>query len=452
MPLSRRLSRLLGIGLLTLLLLIGAVVARRQLPAFAPQTGQTPPTEVDQVAELPILDSPLPTVIIEGTIFPTETPLPTSTPRPTPTLRPGPTFTPYPTHAPEQDASGTIFYTSQDASQVNIYSFAVDGQGMKIEEPKRLSVDANPILGSPSPDGHYVVWLKPVFPVGIPYIFDRHTQESWPIFRKQPEYEQITGIEFGWHPDSRQLLFWFFGNEELWLVDVETGNHTVLAFTYGPPQGAAISPDGQTVVFGNHSNSGDDGIWVVDSFGSEVRLLLDLQASAYVFGWSPDGKNILYMGGSGQNADIQTISDEKFGSPLWIMAVDGQNSRNLSGPFLSGWGFEPKWSPDSQWIVYTGLEKGDEFGCAKQNPAPDWKQCQYEGAWVYMENIETGESRKLAMGIHPSWSPDSKIVSFLSNQSGTPEIWTMSVADNSLFQLTNDDLLKSTFIWASGGK
>ena len=69
-----------------------------------------------------------------------------------------------------------------------------------------------------------------------------------------------------------------------------------------------------------------------------------------------------------------------------------------------------------------------------------------------MENIETGESRKLAMGIHPSWSPDSKIVSFLSNQSGTPEIWTMSVADNSLFQLTNDDLLKSTFIWASGGK
>lgn len=175
-----------------------------------------------QEEETSTFDSPLvtptagPGVIIitpgEDRIEPTWTPWPTATPRPTPTRKPGPTATPFPIRGPTADASGTILYTVADQSKSgetvwSTYALPVDEQGRKRAEamPQSFSLDFSPIINSASPDGRYLLLLQSAEAGGIPYVFDWENKQVWPLLKKHP---QIRGLPFGWHPDSRQVLFW----------------------------------------------------------------------------------------------------------------------------------------------------------------------------------------------------------------------------------------------------
>ena len=123
---------------------------------------------------------------------------------------------------------------------------------------------------------------------------------------------------------------------------------------------------------------------------------------------------------------------------MWLIDLEGQSRRPLSGHFLFGWGFEPVWSPDGQWIAFTGPDPDQPFGCAQKDRRPDPETCMFDGTAVYIENIQTRDVRRLASGIEPIWSPDGSMLAFLSNQSGAPEIWTISDDGADLRQLTTD--------------
>ena len=329
----------------------------------------------------------------------------------------------------------------------------INEQGQKSADATLLPLpsDLTPVLDTPSPNGRYFLLHQPVEPEGIPYVFDWQTRQLWALFRGHPMQPHIIGRVCGWHPDSQHVLFWFFNNDELWLVNVETGEYTVLAFTGGPVQGAAVSPDGQRIVYADRSAKTQETIWLVSINGGDARPLIDSGTLLYVFGWLPDGKYILYAGWSG--VDKSKSAPGTPDGPLWIMDANGQNRRPLSGPFIFGWGFEPTWSPNSQWISYTGLDEGQNFGCAQKSkgPSPDPETCRFEGTAIYFENILTGETRRLSPGINPIWSPDGSMIAFLSNQSGAPQIWTIRTDGTALQQLTDDTYRKIGFYWMSAG-
>ncbi|MFN8453154.1 MAG: hypothetical protein U0401_00535 [Anaerolineae bacterium] len=254
----------------------------------------------------------------------------------------------------------------------------------------------------------------------------------------------IYGISYAWHPDSHQVLFWFANNDELWLVNAETSEYTVLALTWGAIQGAAISPDGQWVTYIGNSEATEEAMWLVSTSGGDPKRLLKSDVAAYVFGWSPDGQYILYAGGPDKS------QGETGGGPLWLVTPNGQKRRPLIGPAILGWGFQAVWSPDSQWVAYTGLEKGlsfEDFKCAQKDPPPDEKTCLFEGTAIYIENIQTGEIRRLAPGINPTWSPDGSFIAFVSNQSGIPGIWTIRNDGSDLQQLTAEGQLIWQLYW-----
>jgi TolB protein len=212
-------------------------------------------------------------------------------------------------------------------------------------------------------------------------------------------------------------------------------------------QGAAISPDGSEAVYIASGNSSDRVMWKVSTAGSDARPLFNLGTS-YLFGWSPDGANILYSGGPGISLREPIPANTPVaGSSLWLTDPDGRNSHPLYGPFLFGWGFYPVWSPDSQWVAYTGQDTGLDFECAKKKPAPDPRTCRFAGTAVYAENVLTGQVRRLAAGIEPAWSPDGSRLSFLSNRSGAPEVWSIGVDGSGLQQLTSDGQPKWQVMW-----
>jgi len=314
----------------------------------------------------------------------------------------------------------------------------VDERGRKTAEaaPLPLSLDFEPLLGPPSPDGRYLLLLQPAEPGGIPYLFDRQIQQLRPLFQDNAGQQAIIGWPYGWHPDGRQVLFWSFNDEALWLVEIETGQRTVLALTEGPVQGAALSPDGQEVAYIDRRGA-EETLWVASAAGGDVHPLLDLRGPSYLFGWSPDGAYLLFAGGPDGNAG------DMAGGPLWVMDLAGQSYHPLSGPFLFGWGFEPVWSPDGRRVAYVGSIPGEAFGCAqKRAPQEADPLCSFAGTGIYVEDVTTGEGQRVARGVAPVWSPDGTMIAYLSNQSGTPEVWAVNADGTNPRQLTEDGGLK----------
>jgi Tol biopolymer transport system component len=297
------------------------------------------------------------------------------------------------------------------------------------EASQRLAVglDFSPLIGPASQDGRYLILLKPLEPGGIPYVLERATGRTWPLLQGHPHQAEISGWAYAWHPNNRQVLFWAFNAEALWLVHAETGEVRVLAVTQGVVQGAALSPDGLSVVYINPGPESARAVWRVSTAGGDAQVLFDIGGPARVYSFSPDGKALLYAAPEG---------------PLWLMDPAGENRRPLAGAHVFGGALAPPaWSPDSRWVAYTGLASGNTYGCTAVQD-PDWESCRYEGTVVTIENITTGEIRKLTAGIEPVWLRDGSGLVFLSNRTGVGEVWLVDPAGGTPLQLTKDGTSK----------
>ncbi len=458
----------LGIGILAVGLLAGLSFIFRSVPEGM-QSGQaivSSPIETPATAEIPwpVIGADitvLPAIGPDGKPLPpppTFTPFPTPTPRPTPTRRPGPTVTPFPTRAPASNAAGGIYYLAYEAAQEEntlgkslLFQLSLGVQAEKLTESVRVPISQPEVFGAfaPSPDGRYLLLLQRSMPGGTPHIIDRETNAHWSL---APEGEHESGLFFGWHPNSRQILFWN-DRDQLLVIDVESRERTILGFMIGPVQGAAFSPDGQNIAYSSYlkisENQAREALWTTSIAGSDAHSLFTFDAASYVFNWSPDSRYILYMGGPGVGRTEEPFEEYATQGPLWLVEPDGENPSPLAGSFIGGSGYEPAWSPDSQWITFTGLDEGREYGCFSPDKSKkiDWPTCEFVGTGVYIENVQSGELRRLASGIRPVWSPDGKWVAFLSNVGGASDIWVVQTDGSNLHQVTTDGLMKTEIIW-----
>lgn len=320
----------------------------------------------------------------------------------------------------------------------------------------------------PSPNGRYLFvqthGLGPGY--GDEYVYDMRSGELHTL-------TNIDGPFYGWHPDSRHVLLGpaVAGDRPLTVLNVETNEHTPLQPSY-KPYGAAFSPDGQQVAFIDHGETQEvhetiawpDGLTdTVTHRISSFFLFISpthgdppppaaqvLQTDGgYLFGWSPDGRYLLHTGGPGA-----TQERAESAGPFWLHAADGSNPRNLPGPPLVGpYGsyFQPQWSPDSQWIAYSGRDPGMVDACQPPPGASPARGCEFEGAGIYIVNVHTKEVRRLAAGIRPVWSPDGSRLAFVSKHStsGIHSIWTAHIngADRRQLATVGPDKEIDTLIW-----
>jgi TolB protein len=71
-----------------------------------------------------------------------------------------------------------------------------------------------------------------------------------------------------------------------------------------------------------------------------------------------------------------------------------------------------------------------------------WSEAVFQGTNISLVETDTGFARTPISGgaggsIDPSWSPDGSMLAFVSNRSGTAEIWTINADGSNLRQLTN---------------
>ena len=124
-------------------------------------------------------------------------------------------------------------------------------------------------------------------------------------------------------------------------------------------------------------------------------------------GFSPNGYEIVFVSDRG-------------GKPLlYIMDRDGSNTRGISYDFeYCG---SPSWSPKGDRIALAVMDEGNNLN-------------------IYTISPDGKEFLKLTSGARsnesPSWSPDGRHIAFMSNRTGSPEIFVMDANGKNPHRIT----------------
>jgi dipeptidyl aminopeptidase/acylaminoacyl peptidase len=438
-----------------------------------------PPVPARPVEEIPTLEITVITPPPDGGVIvlppvtpgqiyalPTFTPFPTRTPRPTPTPRPWSEVAVTPLPKPPDTPEGYLLYALPSKD----YIFGSAWTQSKIDAAGKLASDSTLPLKEvaieltypqSSPNEAYILFLRPsTEAAGVPYIYETSTHRMRPLFDHPEQLEEfgvdrfddIAGLPFGWHPDSRHVLFWAATSSYagLWLVDVETGERTVIRMMQDPPpQGAAVSPDGQRIAYAVNE-TGSSHVETAFVNGAPDKRLESVSVGR-LYGWSPDGKSVLVLGGYEREKDSSEQADMLNEGPLALLNPDTLEIERLQLPMVTNWPFQASVSPDGRFVAAVGLRPNERFTCYDADlPREKADTCDYEGTSIYIQDLAGGTVTELVPGISPTWSPDGSMLAFLSDLTGKPEVWTIRVDGTELQQVTSDNNGKrSAVVWIS---
>lgn len=422
-------------GLLSLVALVAFGLALAWLlRAARPQgvAGPPPPTFAPPPTTAPTAAPPAETAVREATRFvlgPTEE-------KPGPTMSPSVTGSvPAPTPTPPSRATGTIIYRAGPMGEEYLYQLSVDGQGqptdLPMEIPGSLHLDGPFYL---APDQRHLAvsyWAEEGDHI---YILDVENGEITPLIRDRIG---AGGKFFGWHPNGQEVLYQTINalDAGLWLVDIDTGQHRVIAQPE-PPDGimkGGVSPDGKTIIYTWTKGLGfPTEVWKVNADGTDPHLLFTPGVVVAAIEWSSNGTQVAYVGDG-----------------LCIMDSNGQSQGVLSTKFYWGYRFRLVWSPDGRTITFVGREP--LLPGEAEPPLTSFDREALRGN-IYLVDVASGQERLLMPGstegnIDPVWSPSGSRIAFVSNRSGSPEIWVINVDGTGLQQITNDGMIKRYPAW-----
>ena len=211
-----------------------------------------------------------------------------------------------------------------------------------------------------------------------------------------------------WSYDGRSVIFSSnrTGHPSLFRVSLEAPDSAVaVTQAASPAWDPAISRRGYRLAYERLLRS--LSIWQLDLSGPiEKRPHLVVSSTSDTDQgpgpqFSPDGKRLAYM------------SDRNGTMEIWIANRDGGNPFQLTAVGGAG---TPRWSPDSQAVV---------FDVATTT-----------GEKIVIMNLHGGAPQVLAEGVCPSWSRDGRWVYFASDRGGGRQVWKVPAAGGQPVQVT----------------
>lgn len=203
---------------------------------------------------------------------------------------------------------------------------------------------------------------------------------------------------------------------QIWSVSPGSRGLTQLTNT---PHGAnypAWSPDGREIAYTALDKKGNEFIWIMDVNGSESRQLTQGSQPR----WSPDGKYLVYsaitQSKKNKSRDVYTIEI----ATNIISQITSEDTAE----------FSPDWSPDGKWIVYVAYKGKIKFLKDGKEAVRDLKsKPNYE---IWLKNVEEAGrggiqlTRTKGLNDLPRWSPVSGEIAFVSTRGESHDIWLMA--------------------------
>jgi Tol biopolymer transport system component len=203
------------------------------------------------------------------------------------------------------------------------------------------------------------------------------------------------------------------------ILDLQTGELETVHRSPEPFEAPNWMLDGQTLIF-NVSGSGPNK-GLLRTFDLKARTVAPLDT-----GFAVHNNNDHVLSYDGRQLAISHHSDEDGGrSVLYTLSSTGGAPKRItpnSPSFLHGW------SPDAQWLVYTG-------GRIEAAGGPE-KYDIYKIPAVGGAEIRLTSTSGLSDG--PEYSPDGQYIYFNSTRSGLMQLWRMKPDGSEQEQVTND--------------
>src|SRR6266446_2056279 len=220
--------------------------------------------------------------------------------------------------------------------------------------------------------------------------------------------------ELSWSPDGKSIVF----TGEAGILGLSLENSTLHRLTEPPPLaqdwGPSFSPDGQRLLFVREHQVGQpDEIMVTSSTGGDATRMLS--EPGQVEGppqWSFDGRSLIF-------------SSNRNGHPgLWRVSVDSPDSPvRISDPATSAW--SPAVSRRGYRLAYT-----------RQTQSLSIWQMDLSTSGDKRPHVLVPSTSQTDQGPSPQYSPDGKKLAYMSDRSGTMEIWVSDRDGTNAVQLS----------------
>jgi len=261
-----------------------------------------------------------------------------------------------------------------------------------------------------------------------------------------------------WSPSGRSIAFSRFSEKEREIYTVAAsggGLHRLYATVIGPKHGELDwSPDGSSIAFVGQSSQGTSSIFVL-SKDLTARRVTEPPPLNRDWGpaFSPDGQSLAFV----------RTSETGLPENILVMPAQGGESRVVVA-FYNGILGPPTWTRDGQSLVFASgggllrapvfggerISRIEEAGSPTSHPAISRKgyALAYQKVSEAMSVWELNPGRSQPHGIVVSESgrnegaevsPDGKKISFMSNRSGSMELWISDRDGSNPFQVTAMD-------------
>jgi Tol biopolymer transport system component/DNA-binding winged helix-turn-helix (wHTH) protein len=236
-----------------------------------------------------------------------------------------------------------------------------------------------------------------------------------------------------------------------------------------------FSPDGRWVAFIRSASNVNGDLYLLNLANRQLTQLTNDQAEIYDLEWSADGKSLFFV--SSRSGERQ----------LWRIEADGANPTQME--WLPGAPREFSISPSREAMVMTqsfddseiilrplarrgSLERmGEKEGICQINStqeehsvrfSPDGQTLVYvsdqSGSMeLWLANADCTDQRQLtrlrsaSLG-SPRWSPDGSIIAFDHHEGGNPHIFTIATQTGTVHQITVDESKNIIPSWSADGK
>jgi len=228
-------------------------------------------------------------------------------------------------------------------------------------------------------------------------------------------------------PDIHESTVVFCYGGDIWKASANGGTAIRLTAHVGQELFPKFSPDGKWIAFTGQYD-GDEQVYIMPADGGMPKQLTYYPARGplaprwgydnQVYGWTPDGKKILF----------RSLRDANGGSvetALYTVGTEGGLPEKLPMPSSGAGDF----APDADKIVYAPLFR--DFRT--------WKR--YEGGWaqeLYIFDIKTFDAKKIAGSKRterdPMWIGDA--IYFVSDRDETLNLYAYDVKTDGVIQVT----------------